>query len=278
MACRSWVGCAQIDPVVPIAPTFIEGNPVHDHTQRRTAGRGRRLLVIAVAVALATGLLATMPAANADDPVDEVNELVSTVVDLVNHGLLPPRNTGAGYSTGAITYTTGTKLPKAFGECEYNLEFKLGDGTTPNTGWASDAFVFNTVISGFAGPVTMTGGGDSDTSCESYSSGGGVMTVDLRGKAQDNPTGSTLDCRDDYPDQDPVTKPKSQSLSGRYTRVLSNMVVILTGKCLVNSFATGQVTFVAVVQAVPADVQNGEGVTGSVERLTTAGAFVLVPF
>lgn len=219
-----------------------------------------------------------MPATSAgpvEDAIDDANELVQTVIEQVNNGLIPPRNTGAGYSTGAISYTSTMKLPKVLGVCEYNLAFKLGDGTTPNTGWSSEAFVFNTVISGFAGPVTMTGGGHSDTSCESYSSGGGVMSVDLQGKATDNPTGSTLDCRDDYPDTPDLSQ--SMTLRGRYTRVLSNMVVILTGKCIVNSHATGQVTFVAVVEAVPADVQGQEGITRSVERLTTAGAFVLVP-
>lgn len=249
---------------------------MHHRTQRRIAGRGGRLLV--AVVAFATLLLATMPVGSADtvdELIEEANQTVEEIIDLVDNGLIPPRNTGAGYSRGAITYTSTTKLPKAFSVCARDLTFKLGDGVTPDTGWASDAFVFNTVISGFAGPVQITGGGSSDNSCESYSTGGGVMAVDLQGKATDNPTGSTLDCRDSFPDT--PDRSQSSTLRGRYTRVLSNLVVILTGKCVVNSRGTGQVTFIAVVEAVPADVQNGEGVTGSVERLTTAGAFVLVP-
>lgn len=246
-----------------------------EHGLGKMVKRGLRLGRLVV-VAAAVGLLAPVPVAHAGDPVDELieeaNRQVQEVVGMVDNGLIPPRNTGAGYSRGAITYTSATKLPKVFGVCEPNLTFNLGDGSTANTGWASDAFVFNTVISGFAGPVTMIGGGNSDTSCESYSSAGGVMSVDLQGKATDNPTGSTLDCRDSY-----GNLAKSTTLRGRYTRVLSNMLVILTGKCVVNSHATGQVTFIAIVQAVPADVQNLEGVTRSVERLTTAGTFVLVP-
>lgn len=99
----------------------------------------------------------------------------------------------------------------------------------------------------------------------------------LERKSEDNLTESRLDCRDNYGDLN-----KSRSLRGSYTRVLSNMVVILTGRCLVNDFATGQVTFIANIQGVPGDPvpddpSGGEGITRSVTTLNTTGTFTLVP-
>jgi hypothetical protein len=201
------------------------------------------------------GLLTMPRLAGADDPVVE------------------PMNTGGGETMGAMTYV-GNPLPKILALCSTGLTFKLGDGVDPpagqeDDGWTSEAFVFNTVISGYAGPVKITGGGNSDTSCESYSLGGGVMTVELKG--YNDLTESKLDCRNIG---DPT---KSTPLTGRYTRVLSDMTVILTGRCLVNGFATGQVTFVARLQAVPGDTAGTEGVTKSVRSLTTTGVFALAP-
>lgn len=252
----------------------VEGGHVHEHTYSKARRSASRLVRSTVAVVAAVvGLLAvSTPPAYAEDPLDLVR-------DLVDDELVEPRNTGGGDSMGAMTYV-GTALPKVLALCEPGLTFKLGDGIDPppgvkDDGWDSQAFVFNTVISGYAGPVKMTGGGHSDTSCESYSLGGGVMTVALEG--YNELTESRLDCRDNYPNQDPVAKEKSSSLRGRYTRVLSDMTVILTGRCLVNDFATGQVTFVARLQAVPGDTEGLEGVKTSVRTLTTTGAFVLAP-
>lgn len=241
--------------------------------------RGRRLVVIAAAM----GLLASTPAAHADEPFDTIEEVEETVLGLLDDGLVEPRNTGGGDSRGVITYTSATKLPKAFAECARNLTFTLGQPGQA-AGWMSEAFVFNTVISGFAGPVSITGHGSSDgtRNCENYSSGAGLLTVSLLGDPTNNPTESKLDCRDDYPNQDPELKEKSRSLTGRYTRVFSTMTVILSGRCLVNDFATGPVTFVASIQAVPGDPvpddpSGGEGITRSVTTLHTTGTFVLAP-
>jgi hypothetical protein len=188
---------------------------------------------------------------------------------LPDDSLIEPRNVGGGASMGTINYV-GTPLPQVGALCARNLSFTLGnvdDGATG--GWRSDAFVFNTVISGFAGPVKMTGGGNSNTSCESYSLGGGRLTVSLEGF---HPiTEAKLDCRDIG---DPT---KSSPLTGQYTRVLSDLTVVLTGRCLVNEFATGLVTFAARIQATPADVQNLEGFTGPVRTLVTTGSFALAP-
>lgn len=253
------------------------GKPLHDHMQGsavRRSVRVRRFLVIAAA----TGLLATTPVVHADEPFDTLDEIEETVLGVLDDGIVEPRNSGGGDSRGTITYTSTTKLPKAFAGCARNLTFTLGQPGRPE-GWMSEAFVFNTVISGFAGPVSMTGHGGSDgnLNCENYSSGAGVLTVSLTGDPTKNPTESKLDCRDDYGDLS-----KSKSLTGRYTRVFSSMVVILSGRCLVNDYATGPVTFIAEIQAVPGDPvpddpSGGEGITRSVTTLHTTGTFILVP-
>lgn len=251
-----------------------------EHSQGKVARRSlraRKLFVLAAAM----GLLASTPAAHADEPFDTLDEIEETVLGVLDDGIVEPRNTGGGDSRGVITYTSLAKLPKAFAECARNLTFTLGQPGQP-AGWMSEAFVFNTVISGFAGPVSMTGHGGSDglRNCENYSSGAGVLTVALQG--YNEMTESKLDCRDDYPNQDPVAKEKSASLTGRYTRVFSTMTVILSGRCLVNDFATGPVTFVASIQAVPGDPvpddpSGGEGITRSVTTLHTTGTFILAP-
>lgn len=229
---------------------------MHLRTQSITARRrgGRILLALLVATA---GLAATAPAAHATDPLPDDN-------------LIEPRNMGGGASMGTWNYT-GTPLPQVGALCARNLTFTLGNNDTGATGgWQSEAFVFNTVISGFAGPVKMTGGGHSNTSCESYSLGGGKLTIELFG--YNEITEAKLDCNDEIGD---VTK--SSPLTGQYTRVLSDLTVVLTGRCLVNEFATGLVTFVARIQATPADLQNLEGLTSPVQKMNTTGSFALVP-
>lgn len=200
-------------------------------------------------------LLAVTPTVHADEP-------------LPDDHLVEPRNAGGGVAMGTIDYT-GALLPKAAAVCARNLTFTLGNGDDSAGGWQSQAFVVNTVISGYAGPVTISGGGHSNTSCESYSLGGGRMTVELTGF--NNLTEAKLSCED-------IGDPsKSSSLSGQYTRVLTDLTVVLTGRCLVNDFATGVVTFVGRIQATPSDLQGGEGYQRSVKTMTTNGVFELAP-
>lgn len=180
---------------------------------------------------------------------------------------LEPRNSGGGASSGAITYDT--PLPGADAPCKRTQNFTLGVPIDPNErGWASNAFVFNTVISGYAGPVTMSGSGTSGNGCESYALGGGSMVIAVEG--YNELTESTLDCRDGF-------HPDSSSLRGIYTRVGPDMTIVLSGKCLVNRFGTGLVTFVARIQVVPSNLSGGAGVTAPVTSAKTAGVFVLAP-
>lgn len=211
---------------------------------RRNRSRQFRYLVMVVAI----GILATTPSAHANEP------------------LIEPRNTGGGYTRGAIQYAP-TAMPAAGSLCKRNITFTLGAGTPQEPGWFSEAFVFNTVISGFEGPVTIIGSGTSGNSCESYALGGGSMTLSVRGF---NPiTESTLDCRDDDAD------PRSTNLTGTYTRVGPDMTLILNGVCVVNRFATGRVMFVARIQVVP--MGGGSGVLAPVSSATTFGLFAVAP-
>lgn len=171
---------------------------------------------------------------------------------------IPPHNSGFGASTGVITYNA--PMPPAGALCKSTL--------TSQVEWSSQAFVLNTVVSGFAGPVTIIGSATTGAGCESYSLGGGSMTLGLQGFNET--TESKLDCRDGF-------DTRSSSLRGTYTRVGSDMTVVLSGKCLVNLFATGVVTFVARVQVVPSNASSGGGITAPVTSAKTAGAFVLAP-
>ena len=201
---------------------------------RRTAGRVSRAIVFAVASAL----IAVSPSVSADPAVQ-------------------PRNLGGGITRGSLTYAP-TAMPAAGALCRTNLAFTLGSGTPSEPGWAAEAFVLNTVISGFEGPVTITGSGSSGGSCESYALGGGTMQLALHGY---NPlTESRLDCN---------------SLTGTYTRVLSDMTLILHGNCVVNQFGTGVVIFVARIQVVPTG--GGAGVLAPVASANTVGVFTVAP-
>lgn len=171
--------------------------------------------------------------------------------------VVQPRNLGGGATRGSITYSP-VAMPPAGALCKKNVAFKLGDGTAAEPGWAAESFVFNTVISGYAGPVTITGTGTSGNSCESYALGGGSVELALNGF---NPiTESKLSC--------PV-------LSGTYTRVLSDMTLVLFGNCVVNDFGTGVVILVARIQVVP--LGGGAGVLAPVTSATTAGVFAVAP-
>ncbi|MDQ3756876.1 MAG: hypothetical protein M3394_03400 [Actinomycetota bacterium] len=163
---------------------------------------------------------------------------------------------GGGATTGTIEYSP--LLPAADARCK-PISFTLEED------FLSEAFVFNTAIAGYVGPVTITGRGSSSNGttagCESYGLGGGTMTATLQGW---NPTtDSTLEC---------------PTLEGTYTRVLSDKTIVLSGDCKVNDFASGvgRVLFVARVQVVPVG-SNGAGVLVPVSKATTAGNFAVAP-
>lgn len=225
----------------------VEGVVVSE--QRQVATHTRRplsRLALALAVA-AAGTIAVSPPAYADDPIPD---------PIIPPGLVEPMNMGGGTTSGTIEYSP--VLPVADARCK-PVAFTLQND------FLSEAFVFNSAIAGYVGPVTITGQGSSSNGsspgCESYGLGGGTMTVALEGF---NPTTeSTLTC---------------PSLVGTYTRVLSDMTVVLSGDCKVNDFTQGigRVLFAARIQVVPTGM-NGAGFLVPVSTATTAGNFVVAP-
>lgn len=190
--------------------------------------RGRARLIAVVAVVAVSGV----PTAQANDPLDEP--------------LVEPMNSGGGFTMGTITYTGQYALPSVTAGCK---------PTTFEFNSHSLAFVFNTVISGYAGPATVRNAVGSSP-CESAALGGGEITLRLEGT--NATTESVLECAE---------------LKGRYTRVLSDMTLVLSGGCLVNKFGTGIVTFVARLQVVPADAKF----TSPSRTASADGPFVLAP-
>jgi len=166
---------------------------------------------------------------------------------------LPPRNAGFGAVEGPISYNP--PLPMTGSPCSTTVAFTLGSGAS-GSGWASVTLMANTVLSAYAGTVTITGTGTAGT-CESYTLGGGTMTVSLTGSTVNE---SALSC---------------QTLSGTYSRVLSTMTMDLQGDCTVNNYGSSHVTFVATVQLVPSRDQ-----TNTLTPITSAeaaGSFVVAP-
>ena len=208
----------------------------------------RRFVRSAGAVITAiVGLLATAQPAHAEPLPDPI----------IPPGLVEPMNMGGGVTTGAIQYSP--TMPPIDAICK-PVSFTLQND------FLSEAFVLNSAIAGYVGPVTITGSGTSRTGpetpgCESYSLGGGTMTVALNGFNMT--TESSLTC---------------PSLVGTYTRVVSDMTVVLSGDCTVNDYTqgVGRVLYVARIQVVPTGM-NGPGILVPVSTATTVGNFAVAP-
>lgn len=155
-------------------------------------------------------------------------------------------NMGGGALLGNVFFN-GSGVPKAGDPC-VSTSFTLS-GTAPGA-------VVNTVLTGHAGPITLTGSGGS-SNCETTGLGAGTLTVAAHGVG---PTGSRIDCN---------------SLTGGFIRIGTEVQVSVTGNCVINQFAAGTVTFLAVVQFVPTN--PGGGVTTSVTTAAFAGNFVVIP-
>lgn len=205
---------------------MLERSPV-EAALRSDVRRRRRSTVLVLGLA---GVLLAPGSVYADEP------------------LVRPRNIGGGATTGTILYGNEKPLQPLLSGCR-STNFLFNS--------ASVVFVLNTAISGYAGPVTITGTGASG--CESYTLGGGTVTLTLNGTNQT--TKSTLTC---------------PTLSGGYTRVLSHMTLILGGNCTVNRFAQGIVHFVSQLEVVPI-ADGGASVTAPITSAMTAGAFAIAP-
>lgn len=153
-------------------------------------------------------------------------------------------NAGGGTVTGTVVYS-GPGVP-ALGEPCRPTSFTL-----VNT--LSHAFVLNTAIAGYAGPVTISGYGS--TICETATNGQGVIALLAVGTG---PTGSTIHCQ----------------LSGTFIRFATEVSLIVTGPCTLNAFPTpSNVVFVAEVNFAPDE--PGAGVTGPVTSASFQGTFVV---
>lgn len=192
----------------------------------RYIGRNRRRRVVFAGVAVVAGLGAWGPA-----PVDA------------------RYNVGAGAVSGSVTIG-GAGIPLGDEPCEATT-FTFDPGST------ATGVVFNTVITGHAGGITLTGSGGS--ACENaLTATGTTMTLTADGTG---PTGSRVTC---------------PSLTGAFLRVAAAVQVNLVGQCTVNNFSppTGAVRFTAAVTFVPT---QGDGVETRIKKGSFAGTFSVVP-
>jgi len=170
-------------------------------------------------------------------------------------------NIGAGAASGTIAAINDANgvpqgVPPLNAPCARTSFTLQGD--------VSEAFVFNTAIFGYAGPVTFRG--TAGSSCEGTTAGSGAIELtDVRGDGLT--PGNSLKCAD--PTAVPPTK-----LTGGYTRNGSNVTAVLGGTCLVTgSPAPVQLFFRG--QFVPTN--PGEGVFEPITAGRFAGAFVISP-
>jgi hypothetical protein len=156
-----------------------------------------------------------------------------------------PANVGGGAVSGAVTFAS-PGVPPSGQPCR---------ATSFAFNGASDSAWLNAAITAYVGPITITGSGGSP--CETATSGSGPVTLSASGS---NPLGSTLSC---------------PSLVGNFTRVLTDVTVVVSGDCRINDFPTFSVQFLAHGEFVPTN--DGAGVTAPVLTATFAGAFAISP-
>lgn len=153
-------------------------------------------------------------------------------------------NVGAGGFTGSVEFDA-PGLPPILAPCA---------PTTFSFDGEAQAFVLNTTIVGYAGPVTFTGGGSSD--CENATGGSGSLTLSAEGEG---PTDSTIVC---------------ESLTGDFSRFFVRAQINLTGDCTINGISTTGIVFSADV-LVAAD--GATGITDPVMLARFAGDFAVSP-
>ncbi len=153
----------------------------------------------------------------------------------------PPATVGAGTVVATLDYDP-PGLPRiACGPTRFDLAGQAG------------AAVFDVVVSGFAGLLSVTGHGAS--SCEDAALGAGTLTLSAHGVG---PSGSRLLC---------------DSVTGPYRRVGTQLVATLSGGCLVNGFDTGPLTWTFGVETPPLD--TGPGTTAPITRTRFDGGFAV---
>ena len=155
-------------------------------------------------------------------------------------------NVGAGGLTASLHYSS--PIPPVGAGCA-STHFSLAGSSDPFTLTTIETDP-SVVVSGYAGPLTVTGSGGG--SCESATTGAGSLTLSA--------TGSTA-----------VSCP---SLTGSYTRAATSLVATVGGTCTVNGVASG-VNFVLRGEFFPTN--PGGGVLAPITDATVQGAIGAAP-
>lgn len=133
----------------------------------------------------------------------------------------------ANVGGGAIHGTVEFDSPGLESACVNGVGFDV-NGFAPS-------FVYNTVITGFAGAFRLTGRGFSECQPGSQVLRSGTLDLTASGTG---PTGSRIECA---------------SLSGQFERIGTAVTVNVNGDCIVNSYGLGTNTFIAALQFTPLD-------------------------
>lgn len=199
--------------------------------ENRKVGRGRKLGTLA---ALATAIPLLVPTQAGADKF----------------------NVGGGVVHGEVEFDA-PGLPAVGESCVVNVDdvdFTV-DGFAPS-------FVYNTVITGFAGAIHIGGKGTSVCAEGPVREGRLALTITGTG-----PTGSQIACGETL----------GQELKGGFTRVGTVVTVEIFGDCTVNSYGTARIQFLSTLQFTPSE-PTGAGVNGTnIEKAFFDGDFVLVP-
>ena len=174
---------------------------------------------------------------------------------LATSGYAEAAKTGGGIVTGHIAFNPGIA--------------PLGPTCTASTvsspgGLSSHAFVLDTQIVGYAGPITINISGS--TFCETFSAGSGVLTGTISGFQQLNQ--GKIDC-----------PPGGQPLQGGFQRIFTQIRIRLAGPCEINEFGTSNISFVGELNFVPDGLEDGRpvGVLQPVTGGQVRGPFAVTP-
>ncbi|MDQ3756878.1 MAG: hypothetical protein M3394_03410 [Actinomycetota bacterium] len=158
------------------------------------------------------------------------------------------RNIGSGVVHGTAQFVA-PGLPPATAVCQL-ADFNLVDSL-------AIGFALNTVVTGFVGELSLTGGGEATCGTATASAGSLSLTVTGTG-----PTGSQFDC--------PL-------LTGFFDRTAVVVRVTLTGRCVVNEFERGLRDVQFLSQLVFTPVPPGAGVTSNLMTSNFDGTFAVFP-
>ncbi len=155
-----------------------------------------------------------------------------------------PPNIGGGPVEGSVTFTDSGVPP-------------IGTTTCAPTTFRFEGISHSAWVNGsgtaYVGPLEISAQG---TGCDTASSGAGDLAVTANGSSL---LGS-LSCA---------------SLHGQFTRVASDVTIVVAGDCTINEFEAFSVSFVAKGEFTPTN--DGGGVTTPVTEASFAGGFTVFP-